>query len=675
MSCPVCFAKKIKTTFRDSREDFKIEIHECLNCGHLFQPNQSYQEIYTTGEFTKQARQGSETPDVIKIKELDRRAFKRIHYYREFIAEMDEILEVGSSIGSFVHVLKLSGKTACGLEPDPGYANYSAAQYGFEQHQGLLEEFTPPKKFGAVCCFHTLEHVLDPHEFLKRCVAILNEEGKVLFEFPSLELHMYGSMKQTIWKPHIHYFNRASLYHLFSQYFKVISVGYYGSALFVYAKKSNHSTFDNRVFKAHLKKASRVNMLVKVFPKIPVNVSGISAKQLAMQSLFFQKNRGELRRRLIRLGSFALRNKHYLFTEQGKGKRTATHFSYFSGWENAGDTVLSKTVRDNFNLITPTRWVLKNVTHPVTEETVKQINQQVYMVIGGGGLLLPDSNPNSISGWQWAISEQLLEKIEVPLLVYAIGYNFFIGQQPGALFVHNLKKIMEKASFFSLRNTGSIRAVESLVGEPLSSRIRFQPCPTTVIRKVDKSAPKKITTKNVGVNIAYDRYHLRYGSEIYNILGQVALALKEISRLGYTIYNICHLENDSKFELTLDAHNVPYESVNLQYSLPRETYETYSNMELTLGTRGHAQMIPFGLNSKIISLGSHHKLRYFLEDIEALDWFINLRDDIPFLKDRITTKFFEIIDSDQVTDRLFHQQDKLFEVTRSNYQIIKDLTK
>ena len=154
--------------------------------GHNYQPEANYQEIYTTGEFTQEARQGSVTPDNSKIKELDRRALKRVHYYREFIDQMDQILEVGSSIGSFVHVLKLYGKEAWGLEPDPGYAQYSVNQYGFQQYQGLLEDFNRQPKFGGICCFHTLEHVRDPHEFLKGCSSILEASGKALFELPSL---------------------------------------------------------------------------------------------------------------------------------------------------------------------------------------------------------------------------------------------------------------------------------------------------------------------------------------------------------------------------------------------------------------------------------------------------------------------------------------------------------
>ena len=673
MSCPICFSENVKMTSRMSREDYEISLIECQHCGHFSQPEENYEEIYTTGQFTQTARENSRVPDTSKIKELDRRALKRMDYYRKFIHDIDEVLEIGSSIGSFVHTLKLNGKKASGLEPDPDYANYSKAHYGFAQHGGLLEDFNSKDKFGAVCSFHVLEHVRDPHTFLKNCCDLLSDEGKLLFEFPSLELHMYGSMKQTIWKPHIHYFTRASLYNLFSQYFNVISIGYLGSALYVYAQKSSDSTFKKSVFRKQKRRAKFICNFVRLFPKIPIKTNGISAKQLFMQSLFFQSNRIMLLQRFYKLGIFAIKNKFYTLVEKSSGKKSAVHFSYYSGWENAGDTVLSKTVRDNFRNINTTSWDLKKVTDPVTQNTIQQINSKDYIVIGGGGLLLPDSNPNSISGWQWAVSEELLDKIEVPIIVYAIGYNFFHGQQPVDLFIKNLKKIIDRASFFSLRNTGSINAVKKIVGSELSSKIIYQPCPTTVIRKVDKSIPEKKKTKNIGVNIAYDRYHLRYGSDIYEILNQVASALKELESRGYAIYNICHLENDKKFELTLDANSVHYKSINLQYSLPRQTYETYCNMELVMGTRGHAQMIPFGVNTKIISLGSHNKLKWFLEDINSLDWFIDLKQDVSTIGERIINQFNEVIDSEEVESRLEHQQDKLFEITKTNYERIKEI--
>lgn len=673
MKCIVCHSEKVRINSRMSREGFKISVVECSSCGHFSQPRENYEEIYTTGEFTQQARQQVKTPSAAKIKELDKRALKRMHYYKKFLEKPQQVLEVGSSIGSFVHTLRLAGKDAHGIEPDPDYAHYSKGQYGFDQADGLLEDYTTDKKFDLICSFHVLEHVEDPHTFVAKSQALLNDGGTLLFEFPSLELHMYGSMKQTMWKPHIHYFTRASVYQLFSQYFEVLEIGYYGSALFVHARKSANPTFKRSELLKQKRKASRVRFFVKIFPGIPIKTTGISAKQLLMQSLFFQKNTRDLIKRFFKFGIFALKNRKYLKAETGSGTIRATHFSYYSGWENAGDTILSKCVRDNFNLIEPTRWTLKKVTSPVSSATIEEINKQDYLVVGGGGLLLPDSNPNVVSGWQWAISQELLAQINVPFIVYAIGYNFFRGQEPDERFKQSLHQLIDKSSFFSLRNKGSIDAVSEIVGPELAEKIKFQPCPTTVIRKVDPSIGPKKKTKNIGVNIAYDRYHLRYGKDIYVILDQIAMALKQISEKGYKIYNICHLENDQKFELTLDKHGISYEHINLQYELPDVSYQVYNEMELVMGTRGHAQMIPFGVNTKIISLGSHNKLRWFLEDIDASDWFIELNQEVATICDRLTTLFFDMIDSEKIEERIAIQQSKLYEITTANHKKIGDL--
>jgi SAM-dependent methyltransferase len=673
-SCVVCGSNKLISLKRDSREGFQIALQKCKNCGHIAQPAESYEDIYSTGEFTEQARGQAKLPSSQKIKDLDKRALKRFEYYSKYTNNFQNVLEVGSSIGSFVHILKLAGKAATGLEPDPDYAAYSQEQYGFEQHSCMLEDFNSDKKFDVVCSFHVLEHVLDPHTFIEKCHDLLNINGHLLFEFPSLELHMYGSMKDTIWKPHIHYFNAASVYQLFSRYFKVKKIGYYGSALFVYAQKTENPSFSSARFNA-LKLRSKVNYsIAKLFPELPVKTAGITAKQLLLQSTIFQFNKSAMLKKVWKSGNFYFKAKRYLKRERnGSGKTVATHVSYYSAWENAGDTVLSKCVRDNFNLINQDiRWNLIKVTDPVTEKTIEEINKGEFLVIGGGGLLLPDSNPNTISGWQWAVSPEFLEKIEVPIFVYAIGYNFFHGQEPGELFINSVKQLINSASFFSLRNYGSINKLKELVGPELGEKIHYQPCPTTFIRKVDKIGPKK-SSKSVGVNIAFDRYKNRFGGDIYEILRRVAMGLKRIHEEGYKIYSICHLREDAKFELMMKHVGVPFESVDLQLSTPAETYEVYNNMEVVFGARGHAQMIPFGVNCKIISLGSHNKLKWFLDDIDAVDWFVNLKEDVSNLDTNLFNAFNELMQNKtQNETRLEENQQKLFEVTKGNLSRIEE---
>jgi polysaccharide pyruvyl transferase WcaK-like protein len=98
-------------------------------------------------------------------------------------------------------------------------------------------------------------------------------------------------------------------------------------------------------------------------------------------------------------------------------------------------------------------------------------------------------------------------------------------------------------------------------------------------------------------------------------------------------------------------------------------------MDLVFGMRGHAQMIPFGVNTRIISLGTHKKLKYFLQDIGALDWYIDINQEKTFLKEKILSQFEEVNEKNKYdTDRrLIESQNKIFEITAKNTEKIEKI--
>lgn len=674
MTCATCANTHVSIKNLPSRDGFDLEIAICHHCGHYFQTPEQYRDVYSTGEFSEEARHSSEPTDT-KIKELDKRALDRIEFYADILEPHQHVLEVGSSIGSFIHLLKLMGKEVKGLEPDPVYAAFSHQQYFLNQDSGLLEDYQSNEQFNLICSFHVIEHVQHLNTFIQKAWDLLTDNGELLFECPSLDIHMYGNMRTTIWKPHMHYFTLASMYALLSQKFDVLELGYYGMSLYVHARKAKSSTFSERKFQGYLRSSKRTSALIRVIPGVSVaGVDKFKLKQLFLQPLM--QKRGNKLSRYKTLGTFAIKGLLYEKRESGFGGPKATHVSYYSAWENAGDTVLSKAVRTVLNSKLTNTWSLKNITAPVTEKVIDQINRGQYLVIGGGGVLLPDSNSNRISGWQWAISKEQLNRITVPIIVFAIGYNYFKGQTPDELFVQNLNALIKRADFFSLRNFGSIEKVKSLVEPSLHDKIIYQPCPTTVISRFFPLIKKQKGTKKIGFNVAYDRYPKRFGEDMYLILDQLALTAKEISQKGYKIYCINHLKGDEKFELSLRKHNVQYTAVNLQHTLPVETINFYNDMELVFGARGHAQMIPFGTNTRIISLGTHDKLKFFLKDINALDWYEDLTYEPEQLKERLLERFYRVneLKNGNDTDELLHQtQTELFKITQENLDRINKL--
>ena len=336
--------------------------------------------------------------------------------------------------------------------------------------------------------------------------------------------------------------------------------------------------------------------------------------------------------------------------------------------DNAGDTVLSWFVR---KFLFSKKFNLFKVSDPVDYNLIAEINKNDFLVVGGGGLFLPDTNENLISGWQWAISKELLNKIEKPIVLFSIGYNYFENQMPSELFINSLNDIVKKSVFVGLRNSGSIKSVQNLLAEELKSKVVYQPCITTLISKICNVKHKR-NTRKICFNVAFDREEKRFGKDKDGILFQIANAAKSIEKLGYEIFYVAHCDEDYKFLPYLDNLKVKYKKYNFTQALPYELIKFYSTMQCVIGMRGHAQMIPFGCGCRIISLGSHDKMRWFLEDIDSLEWYVDLKRDMGTIANRIISVFKEqnIFNPDAVDLKIQIQKDKLYRISKENMEDI-----
>lgn len=341
----------------------------------------------------------------------------------------------------------------------------------------------------------------------------------------------------------------------------------------------------------------------------------------------------------------------------------AVHITYCVT-ENAGDTVLSQCVR---RFLKFRKWKIKSVTQKVDDGLIEEINQSDVLVIGGGGLFLPDTNANNISGWQWAVSNEQIEQIESPIIIYSVGYNYFKGQENTELFVSSINNIVKKADFVGLRNWGSVESIKKIVADDLKEKIVYQPCTTTLIRKIYNISPNK-DAKTVMFNVAFDREDRRYGENKDIILHQIAKAAFDIQSKGYSIVYVAHSDTDLQFLPYLDQENVRYQVKNLTQSLPREVFRVYQNAAVVIGMRGHAQMIPFGIGVRIISLGTHDKMRWFLQDVNMEECYVDLNEECSMISNRIVTIFTDIVikHPEKMDNRLREEQEKLWKISCEN---------
>ena len=361
----------------------------------------------------------------------------------------------------------------------------------------------------------------------------------------------------------------------------------------------------------------------------------------------------------------------YLKTEASHGKYKFTHVSHqLKG--NVGDTVLAHCVRTTFDHDIPHSWQFLPLRSEVNASTVSDINSSDALIIGGGGVFLPDGTVDSVSGWQWPCPMELLDSISVPVVLYSVGYNYFRCQEPNEYFKSNLNAIINKASFVGLRNTGSIRAISGMIDPSLKEKLIYQPCTTTIINRIVDVFKSNQNTKKIAVNVSFDRISLRFGNKKDLILDQIASALAIIQSHGFQIYNIAHCSCDIDFSNYLKARHVDHKNVNATLWLPQKLIDFYAQMDLVIGMRGHAQMIPFGVGDKIISLGTHDKMKWFLEDIHSTDLYIDCLENPSCLSKQISDLFDEVYCSSNIGNRLHEEQDYLFEITRNNTQYIFD---
>ena len=299
---------------------------------------------------------------------------------------------------------------------------------------------------------------------------------------------------------------------------------------------------------------------------------------------------------------------------------------YVAARGNFGDIVLPDTVREAVaDVVPPAGWLPVHAHQVFDAERLELVNETDGVVVGGGGLFLPDTAPNANSGWQWNVPRENLDRLSVPLGVVAVGFNLFEGQTfRGSRFRESLAALVDRADLVGLRNRGSVERVRQLLPERLAEKVSFLPCPTTVLSHIHTrpaDVPARGAAGAVLINAAFDRSARRFGEAYEDFLARMGTYVTTLRSAGAEVRCAAHLPADEKIAEDLASLHGIRLPVDALYDLPvEEGYELYRRAGVVVGMRGHATMIPFGLGTPVLSLVSHPKLRFFLEDIGRPEW-------------------------------------------------------
>lgn len=351
-----------------------------------------------------------------------------------------------------------------------------------------------------------------------------------------------------------------------------------------------------------------------------------------------------------------------MFTLHKRQKKVIYHAGAWRG--NFGDIIIHRSVHSHLSQCAKYKLEFRNINCQHTEFTrdlIEEINREGdLLVIGGGGLIFYRPQDNSKSGWQWNIDIDLIDKIQVPFVVYAIGYNQFEYDNSDFIPATNshLQKTVKLSTLFSVRDTGTKRELINRGCD--ENKIEVVPDSGIFLPAENINVPGLRRDKlKVGINWASDRENQAFpepwaqnrGRFIKNLAG---LCHHLINERNAQIFYIAHMGGnfdkriiDSLGELLEGNIIVIADNISsifpVDYDRAKKLVGVYRQMDIVLGMRGHANLVSFGQHVPFIPFGSHRKNRYLLEDIGETRYYIDVRKPDLCTKERMVSLVEELL--------------------------------
>jgi|TARA_R110000803_G_scaffold210841_1_gene284318 hypothetical protein len=305
-------------------------------------------------------------------------------------------------------------------------------------------------------------------------------------------------------------------------------------------------------------------------------------------------------------------------------------YHYAGGGRNWGDLALIYGMQcglQNAARGRPLRFINLDLKQaiPIADDTVKLINQGDMLLVGGGGLVMRGDGFSTDSGWQFNISLPNLADIEVPIVVYGIGYNNFPYEDPLSDQVwEHLRIVQNRAALFSVRDQGTKQV---LMQHGLKD-MDVIPDPATSLPTVDTGLFLGDCSLAVGVNWAGDRQGLRSKGTMEDDIRAFCSLLSGFLETveGSKAFFIPHVNYDIlAYEYFKKCMPGKIENIiDIMPELWPESFarvplfaDVYSKMDLVIGMRGHSLIIPFGQGTPIVGYGQHTKLDFFAAETGA----------------------------------------------------------
>jgi polysaccharide pyruvyl transferase WcaK-like protein len=347
------------------------------------------------------------------------------------------------------------------------------------------------------------------------------------------------------------------------------------------------------------------------------------------------------------------------YKSKNKKKLKVLHVASFLG--NIGDYANHQGFYKMFSRVAPAQFTqleirkfYKNRGEMKFDDSFAEMaNKHDLLVLGGGGFFDLQWE-HSDTGTTIDLTEKIIGKIKVPVLVNAMGYHEYgeVEEKNVDKFKNFLGTITNKDSWFvSVRNDGSLGRIHNRYGNVADK----------ILKVPDNGffySPKKYTRFNlgdkrvtwIGLNITNDLFNKKFNKDLdvatfNDLIGQFAdQILKENS--DHRIIFFPHAHQDvvtigailNKIEDKFKRERIVVAPFFTQEDSIGQVFDLYRICSCIVGMRFHANVCGLGMNIPTIGLAGHEQISSLYEELGIPERCIkaNNINFIPELADKLS---------------------------------------
>lgn len=260
-ACPICDSKKYKSLFvQKFASGFNHSIVICINCGFVFVNNTLSQKAYD--EYYK----------VMSKYELERDQILHKNYreiIQNFYPQKSKILDVGSSTGHLLYLLRQSGYTnLLGIDPSPTCREIAWDKFKIKVRTSTISTFKTTKKFDLVILAMILEHLSDIKNSLEKIKSLVSENGYIFISVPDA-LNFYSQFDEAFGEfsvEHINFFSSKYLFSLMQDYSCIYMESKNNNIFSLWKKTDNLEGSIEKYIELSKNKMKKINKIVNSLP-------------------------------------------------------------------------------------------------------------------------------------------------------------------------------------------------------------------------------------------------------------------------------------------------------------------------------------------------------------------------------------------------------------------------